>query len=142
MLVFRFLPAEQSDKPRRMGYTLLEVMVVLILLTLASAVVVPSLLTRVPNDSNSLQRVVANAREAAVRRGELVRLSIDRSGAWQATAGTLPVTDILMSGRLSDTRGSVELLFSPLGTCGPSAEDALIEGGVTLDPLSCEVRSK
>jgi hypothetical protein len=119
-----------------------ELIVVLVLIAIATAVVGPSLLIRRPGNSNSLPLVIANAREAAVRRGELVRLRIDQSGTWQATAGASADTTILMSGRLSDMRGSAELLFSPLGTCGPAAEDAFPEGAVTLVPLTCEVRPR
>jgi len=104
--------------------------------------VAPSLLRPFRDQPSSLQTVVGTAREAAVRRAEMVRLHVDRSGAWQASAGISPTTEILMSGRLSDTRGSLDLLFSPLGTCGPSPEAAPPEALGTFDPLTCEPRSR
>ncbi|MEO6055408.1 MAG: prepilin-type N-terminal cleavage/methylation domain-containing protein [Gemmatimonadales bacterium] len=123
------------------GFTLLEVVVVLILLGIASAVVAPSLLVR-PSPASAeamMQALVRNAREAAIRRGEMVRLTVHRSGEWQATAGTPPTRELLMSGRL--TRPPVlpaDLLFSPLGTCAPSIQS---DGGApfgAFDSLTCE----
>lgn len=127
---------------RHLGYTLLEVIVVLVLLAVAAAVVTPSLLPPRPNQSSSLRTVVGTAREAAVRRGELVRLRIDRSGSWQAIAESSPRTEFLMSGRIPDTGGTVDLLFSPLGTCAPTPEALPAQALAGLDPLTCEVRSR
>ena len=122
------------------GFTLLEVVVVLVLLALAAAVVAPSLLSTHPENSSEIPALVGSTRQAAVRRGETVRLRIDRSGAWQAIAGTEPGGDLLMSGRLAGLPASpADLIFSPLGTCAPSIESAPSAALVT-DPLTCELR--
>ena len=124
---------------RRAGYTLTEVIVVLVLLAIATAVVAPSLVSSGSEASSELIRVIGRAREAAVRRGETVHLRIDRSGAWQVVAGAPPGGEILTSGQLTDAPADrVELVFSPLGTCGPPAEAAPV---TAFDPLTCETVS-
>jgi len=125
---------------RTAGYTLLEVIVVLLLLSIAATVVAPRLLFPKSDQASALRTTINNAREAAVGRGEMVRLRIDRSGAWQATAEGSPPTELLMSGRLSETRGAVDLLFSPLGTCAPTLETLPAAALAAFDPLTCEAR--
>jgi Tfp pilus assembly protein FimT len=115
---------------------MVEVIVVLVLLTLAAAVVAPSLLSS-HSESSELTSLVRSAREAAVRRGETVHLRIDQSGAWQVVAGALTGDEILISGRLTNVPADrVNLVFSPLGTCGPTAESVPV---LAFDPLTCEV---
>jgi prepilin-type N-terminal cleavage/methylation domain-containing protein len=126
---------------RHLGYTLLEVIVVLLLLAVAATVAAPSLLSPRPDQSSSLRTVVGNAREAAVRRGELLRLRIDRSGSWQVIAVSSPRSKLLMSGRIPDTGETVDLLFSPLGTCAPTPEALPAQVLAALDPLTCQAWS-
>lgn len=122
----------------RSGYTLLEVIVVLLLLAVAAAVVAPSLLHSPPDQSSPVRALVSQARAASVRRGETVRLTIDRSGLWQATVGTGVERRLLMAGRLAVRPGTAtDLIFSPLGTCGISA-GADLEPLTGYDPLTCE----
>jgi prepilin-type N-terminal cleavage/methylation domain-containing protein len=123
----------------RAGYTLVEVVIVLILLGLAAALVAPSLFVSPPEQSSALQTLVQRSRDASVRRGEVVRLRIDRSGAWQVVAGAPPRRELLMGGRLGATSSAVELIFSPLGTCAPGVESDPVEVLAGLDPLTCEV---
>ena len=119
------------------GYTLIEMIVVLLLLTIAASVVAPSFILPRRDDASSLRNIVQSGRATAIRRGELVRLHIAGSGEWQLTAdGT-----VLSSGRLSDTRGSADLLFSPLGSCGTVPEDPMPEALASFDPLTCEPSS-
>jgi len=124
------------------GFTLLEVIVVLVLLALAAAIVAPSLLSTHPENSSEIQALVGSTRQAAVRRGETVRLQVDPTGAWQAVAGTEPGGDLLLSGQLaSHPASTTDLIFSPLGTCAPSIESVPGEALAAFDPLTCEVRS-
>jgi len=125
----------------RAGYTLVEVIVVLILLALAASAVALSLPSFRPEQSSALRALVGSAREASVRRGEMVRLRIDRSGAWQIVAGTPPGSEVRMSGRLADPpSNATDLIFSPLGTCAPPVEDNPVETFGDYDPLTCEAR--
>ena len=123
------------------GFTLLEVVVVLVLLALAAAIVAPSLLSFQPENVSEVPALVGSTRQAAVRRGETVRLRIDRTGAWQAVAGTEPGQDPLVSGQLASRPAlAIDLIFSPLGTCAPSVESAADETLAAFDPLTCEAR--
>jgi prepilin-type N-terminal cleavage/methylation domain-containing protein len=116
------------------GYTLIEMIVVLLLLTIAASVVAPSFILPRHDDASPLRSIVQSGRATAIRRGELVRLNIAGSGEWQLTAGGT----VLSSGRLSDTRGSADLLFSPLGSCGSVPEDPMPEALASFDPLTCD----
>lgn len=129
-------------RARTAGYTLIEVIVVLVILTIAAAIVAPSLLAPRPNESSSLTAVMGEAHAAAVRRAEMIRLQIDRSGAWQATAAPSGKPELLMSGRISPPESAIDLLFSALGTCGPTPEGGTPPAWVTFDPLTCEARSR
>jgi prepilin-type N-terminal cleavage/methylation domain-containing protein len=120
------------------GYTLIEMIVVLLLLTIAATVVAPSFILPRHDASSSLLDIVQSGRAAAVRRGELVHLHIAGSGEWQLTAGGT----VLSSGRVADTRGSADLLFSPLGSCGSVPEDPVPEALANFDPLTCEPPSR
>jgi prepilin-type N-terminal cleavage/methylation domain-containing protein len=136
-----YLVSRCSVEPGRSGYTLLEVIVVLVLLAVAAAVVAPSLLSSGPDRASALPTLVATARAASVRRGEVVRLRIDRAGNWQARAGTGSTSQLLMSGRLTDSPASaIDLIFSPLGTCAPAVESDRVETLTAYDPLTCEAR--
>jgi prepilin-type N-terminal cleavage/methylation domain-containing protein len=135
-----FAPTRLSFRLSR-GYTLLEMIVVLILLTIATMVTLPSFLGPRRDESSSIRNVVERGRAAAVRRGELVRLHIGASGEWQITAGSAPNGEVLAAGRLSGTSGSADLLFSPLGTCGTPPEDPVPPALASFEPLTCEPRS-
>lgn len=118
---------------------MVEVIVILVLLALATAIVAPSLLTSPAEKSSEMEALMSSARTAAIRRGEMVRLRIDRSGAWRAVAGTPPQTEVLLSGQLVDPPANVtDLLFSPIGTCAPTLESDPPEILLALDPLTCE----
>lgn len=125
---------------RQSGYTLIEVTVVLVLLTVAATVVAPSLFVPAPQESSPLHALVREVRAVSVRRGEVVRLRIDRSGAWQALPGDPLATEPLGAGWLPDQMAeAIELVFSPLGTCGFGAANDPRRSFDGLDPLTCEV---
>lgn len=119
----------------------MEVIVVLILLTVAATLVAPSLLSSRPEPASQVRMLVKYAREASVRRGEMLHLRIERSGSWQAVVGLHPGSEVLMSGRLAHPLSTrVELVFSPLGTCAPPAESGPIDALPAYDPLTCQER--
>lgn len=122
----------------RSGYTLLEIIVVLVLLAVAAAVVAPSLLWPPPEPASEVRTLVDNARNASVRRGQVIRLTIDRAGMWRATVGTESHGELLMAGRLAAPPATfTDLIFSPLGTCGiaPGTDPKPF---TAYDPLICE----
>jgi prepilin-type N-terminal cleavage/methylation domain-containing protein len=136
------LKHSESAILQRAGFTLLEIIVVLILLAMATAVVGPSLFYSKPVTSQ-LPSVLATAREVGIKRGETVRLRIDVTGAWQLTADATAQEDLLLSGRITDPMGSpVDLVISPLGTCGHSSGSSLPPGFPPLDALNCELLSR
>jgi prepilin-type N-terminal cleavage/methylation domain-containing protein len=125
---------------RPAGYTLLELIVVLLLLTIAATVVAPSLLMP-PQSRSQFKSIVEHARAAALRRGETVRLHVDQTGAWRVIAGAAPRGDTLMSGASSEIRGgTVDLLFSPLGSCAPPVASNWALANASIDPLTCQLR--
>src|SRR6267378_6651427 len=63
----------------RSGFTLVEILVVLILMGLVAALVVPALLPR-HHDQSEVNAVLGRAREVAARRGEVVYVHIDPTG--------------------------------------------------------------
>lgn len=119
------------------GFTLIELVVVLIVLALAAALAAPSLRQPAPRESG-LASLIIGSREAAARRGETIRLTISSSGSWvmegAASAGEGP----LQSGRLDPFPGlPLTLNVSPVGTCGFDARSASNAAVIRLDPLTC-----
>jgi prepilin-type N-terminal cleavage/methylation domain-containing protein len=132
-------PAVEGVHAADGGFTLLELIVVLILLAVAAGVVAPSLLSTSSTPKSEVQVLIGSARREAIRRGKTVQLRVDRSGAWHV-AGT-PAGTVLMAGRLAGPPlVEVDLLISPLGTCGPDLESTAAESPVGVDPLTCDVR--
>ncbi len=112
------------------GFTLLEIIVTLVVLGLAAAIVAPAF-DRAKPPAADPGRVVAQAREIAVRRAQAMRLVIDTSGAWEITpAGA---TTVLARGTLPRVRAGLALRITPLGACFAEGESG-IEG---LDTMAC-----
>jgi prepilin-type N-terminal cleavage/methylation domain-containing protein len=120
----------------RRGFTLLELLVVLVMLGLAVALVLPSL--RVPDRARAQSSVLERARATAVRRGEAVRLVIARDGAWTVRATSDTTDAILLSGTGTEASGpdiAQSVVISALGTCLP--EGAFAVGTAAWDPARC-----
>jgi prepilin-type N-terminal cleavage/methylation domain-containing protein len=123
----------------RTGFTLIEILVVLLLIGMAAAVAMPALLrSRAPE--SSLRTLLGNAREAAIRRGETVYLRIGASGKWRidgsAAAGA---SDSLLTGQIEPLPGPLTLLVSPTGTCMLDVPSVMAAPDIQLDPLTCEL---
>src|SRR2546427_1256479 len=91
--------------PRRSGFTLIEILVVLILMGLAAALVAPALLPH-HHDQSALSALLGSAREVAARRGEVVYLHIDPTGQWRMEAGANPLAGTLATGSRSEEHTS------------------------------------
>jgi len=126
--------------PSRTGFTLVEMLVVLILRGLAAALVAPALLPP-RHDQSAFKDLVASAREAAARRGEVVYLSLDPTGQWRMEGGANPLEGTLATGRVPPVFAvPVTLAVSPLGSCAFDVRSAPAAAAVPLDPLTCEIR--
>lgn len=125
--------------PVRRGVTLLELLVVLVLMTVAAAVVLPALGVRVaPSESGfatdrARDAVIARARRLAVERGAPVQLRVAPDGLW-ALANLLD-GNVLASGRLAEESQSampnpapnvvsdpVDLFIDAMGSCLPAGD--------------------
>lgn len=122
---------------RTSGYTLIEVMVVLLLLTLVALLVAPALRQR--DDPERLAALVGQARITALRRGEALALRLEPSGAWRLDGLASGDTAAITQGVLSPAPAApLTLIFSPLGTCAPDVATAAAAEPLGFDPLTCE----
>ena len=125
--------------PARRGFTLLELVVVLVLLGLTAAVAAPAL-RGPPSAAAGLESLLPTAREAAVRRGETVYLRVAESGDWRLAGASSAADTAIASGRVAPFAGlPLVLAVSPLGSCALDAASAQRAGHPQLDPLTCTV---
>ncbi len=125
----------------RSGFTLVEVVVVLILMGLVAALVAPALMPP-RHDESPLAGLVESARAAAARRGETVYLTITPTGEWRMEGGANPLEGTLAAGRIQPFLAvPVTLVVSPIGSCGFDVRSAAAAAAVALDPLTCEIRA-
>ena len=123
------------------GYTLIEVLVVLVVMGLAAALVAPALLPR-RSDPAAVVTLVRHARAAAIRRAEAISLRIE-AGAWRMDGAASLQAGAIATGRLpSPPPAAVTLVFSPLGSCSPDVESAAAGQALGLDPLTCEAAGR
>lgn len=128
------------DRNVSSGYTLIEMLVVLLLLGLTAALAAPSL--RPPASSGTeLSRLLERARWIAVERGEVVYLRIDPDGKWRIEAGEAALRqDPIGSGTIGYTAATATTLrITPVGSCAPDVHTAAQGSGVTVRVLSCDV---
>ncbi len=127
---------------RHVGFTLVEVIVVLVLLGLAAALAAPAFLGREPAPESQLAAIVRGARELAERRGEIVHLRVSSAGEWQVEGAASPSAGTLAEGRLDDFAGPrFTLVVAPIGTCAFDVRSAGAANVIAIDPLTCEVRA-
>lgn len=120
------------------GYTLLEVIVVLIMLGLAASVVAPAFVAPHDRSAAAAVRVIGHARALAIRRAEALELRIEPSGAWRLDGVASTQAGALVTGTISPApRVAITLFFSPLGSCAPDVVTT-VATVMRLDPLTCE----
>jgi prepilin-type N-terminal cleavage/methylation domain-containing protein len=126
----------------RSGFTLVELLVVLVVMGLMVGLVAPAVVPRpAPDERGSLAPAIRFAREAAVRRSEIVHLRIDASGAWRVDGTSSSDDGPLATGRVERyDHGAATLVASPVGTCAFDARSARVGEALLLDPLTCEIR--
>ena len=119
------------------GYTVIEVLVVLLLMGLAAALVAPAFVQH--DERGALVTLIGEARRTAIHRAEGMALRIERSGAWRLDGLASTEAGAIAMGTLSPAPPlAVTLLFSPLGTCAPDVETARDAEALQLNPLLCE----
>ncbi|HEX2680817.1 MAG TPA: hypothetical protein VHQ03_05945 [Candidatus Dormibacteraeota bacterium] len=120
--------------------TLVELLVVLILMGLAAALVVPALLGP-GRDHDDLQALLAQAREVAARREEIIFVRISPTGRWRMEGGDARGGGgTLATGQVHPTVGApITLVVSPVGTCTFDAATSAAARVLALEPLICEV---
>ncbi|MDQ3674410.1 MAG: prepilin-type N-terminal cleavage/methylation domain-containing protein [Gemmatimonadota bacterium] len=134
---------DSSSSPRRRGFTLVEILVVLILMGLMAGLVAPAVIPpRAPEDPTfRLRELLRSSRNAAVKRGEVVRLSLHPTGEWEVVGMASAPPDVIEDGRLEVVTGlRMTLLFSPLGTCSPDFLSEATTAALGFDPLVCDFR--
>lgn len=120
----------------RRGFTLVELLVVLVLMGLAFGLVAPALRTPDPPEESALAPLVRAGRAAAIRRGEATLLVVARDGSWRVQARASDGEPPLATGRVPPPARAFTITFSPLGTCaGDIASGAGDE--LPLDLLDC-----
>jgi len=124
------------------GFTLVEILVVLILMGLMAGLVAPAVMPpgEADDPAHRLSELVRSSRATAVKRGEVVRLSLHSTGKWDLTGMASDPPDAAAEGQL-DIRGlTMTLLFSPLGTCAPDLVSERATAVLAFDRLTCELR--
>lgn len=123
------------------GFTLLELLVVLVLMGLAAALVAPALL-RPERSSTGLESLIPTVRQEAARRGETLYLRVAASGEWRLEGATPSRAIRVAAGKVEPFAGvPLTLIVSPLGTCSFDVPSAAAARVIPLDPLSCKVAS-
>jgi prepilin-type N-terminal cleavage/methylation domain-containing protein len=136
----------EGDTAARSGYTLIEVLVVLVLLGLSAALAVPALLP--PRRAQSgAQRVIAQAREIAVLRGEVVYLRVEPSGEWTISAGGgtegARLEGTLARGRMAPlASAALTLRVAPVGSCAFDMQSLTTGAAPAVDLPACDVRAR
>lgn len=123
----------------RGGFTLIEMLVVLVLLGMAAALAAPALRSILPA-RQGLSSLVPEARQAAAERGDTIYLRIAESGEWRIedpkTAGSVA------TGRVDPFPGlPLTLIVSPEGSCSFDPRSAQAAASIRLEPRTCKVES-
>ncbi len=136
-----FARPETCLRSRRGGFTLVEVIVVLILLGLAAGLVAPAIIFSDREPQSQLAQVIAGTRDLAARRGESLHLHVAVSGEWTVEGAASVAEGAMASGRIDDFPGpSFTLVVSPIGTCGFDVRSSDAARAFPVDPLTCELQ--
>jgi type II secretory pathway pseudopilin PulG len=124
-----------------LGFTLVEVTVVLVLLVLAAALVAPAFIFREEDNASSLGSIVTGVQELAARRGETLQLQVAADGRWKVESAASVAEGDLARGHLEvEIEGApFTLVVSPIGTCGFDVRSSHAARFIKVDPLTCEV---
>jgi prepilin-type N-terminal cleavage/methylation domain-containing protein len=136
-------PGVEPRAPRRRGFTLLEVIVVLLLMALATALVAPAIGSRQPRPRDELAALLQTARLVAVRRGEVITVTVAASGQWRLDGDASTADGPIASGQLgAKPAAALTVAVSPLGGCAPALDSASTALLASVDPLTCETPAR
>lgn len=120
--------------------TLVEIVVVLVLLGLASALAAPAFLPPRPAPGAALQDAIDDARLAAVRRAGAVTLALGADGRWVVEGDAGPAGPLLAGALPAPPAAPLRLRISPLGAC--TLDPAEGSGpALAVDPIRCRLRA-
>ena len=123
------------------GFTLVEVVVVLILLGLAAGLVAPAIIFRDGDEQSQLAQVIAGTQDLAAQRGETMHLRVAGSGEWSVEGAASIEQGVIAGGRIDDLQGPpFTLVISPIGTCGFDVRSSDAALAFPVDPLTCELQ--
>lgn len=122
----------------RGGYTLIEVIVVLVLIALAATLVAPAFTAR-RGAAPVLAALIGQARATAIRRGEAMYLRVEPSGSWRLDGAASLEAGAVATGHVTAALAApLTIVFSPLGSCAPDVESVAAAEPLGVDPLTCE----
>ena len=126
----------------RRGFTLIELVVVLVLMGLAVGLVAPALQPPRVADEPLVAPLLRAGRTAAITRGEPTILQVSATGLWRVDGRGGGEETPLASGILSPAPSApFSVNFSPLGTCAPDIRSGAAES-LPVDLLTCELRPR
>lgn len=129
-----------SALSRRGGFTLVEVVVVLVLLGLAFALAAPNYRAPARAPEDALQRVISAARRVAVQRAGAVTVSFETDGRWVVDGGSASGSARLIAGTLTSPYAiPLQLQISPLGACMLNFPRGS-QRPIIIDPVQCRIR--
>jgi prepilin-type N-terminal cleavage/methylation domain-containing protein len=128
-----------SDRRSPGGFTLIEMLVVILIMSMAAALAAPVLLRPTPGRSG-IQELVATSREMAVRRGEALFLRMGTSGVWRLEAARATTGEPLATGQVDPVPSPLTLMLTPNGSCMFDVATVARQPAVQLDPLTCDVK--
>jgi prepilin-type N-terminal cleavage/methylation domain-containing protein len=121
------------------GFTLIEMLVVVVLLGVAAALAAPALRSFRPARP-ALGSLISGSRDAAARRGETVYLRIAESGEWRMEGAASSDAGPLATGRVDRFPVlPLTIIVSPLGSCAFDLRSSHAASSIRLDPLTCKV---
>jgi prepilin-type N-terminal cleavage/methylation domain-containing protein len=118
---------------RRAGFTLLELMLVLVLLALGSALAIPAVLPRTDEPHDEAAALIEAGRRAALRRGGAVTIDLARDGSYALEA---PAAEPANGAVEWPTALAVRVRISPLGACTLAALEPAATS-LRIDPVHC-----